>query len=144
MGFVVARRRLDPELARARDLAELESHLKRATETRNDIIRANLRLVVSIARRHLRGSLPLMELVSEGTMTLMRAVDSFDVHRGHKFSTYATLALMKGFARCVPQMLWNRSGGASDPDMLADIADRREITAADRFLAREQVGDLLG
>ena len=77
-------------------------------------------------------------------MTLMRAVDSFDVHRGHKFSTYATLALMKGFARCVPQMLFSRTrGGASDPEMLAEIADRRETTAADRFLAREQVGDLL-
>ena len=40
-----------------------------------------------------------------GNLILMRAVDGFDIHRGHRFSTYATLALMKGFARAVPQML---------------------------------------
>src|SRR5205085_266481 len=104
MRFVMARRKLDPEFARARDLEALEKHLRDAHETRNQIIRANLRLVVSIARRHLRPGLSLMELVSDGTMTLMRAVDSFDVHRGNKFSTYATFALMKGYARSVPQM----------------------------------------
>ena len=52
-------------------------------------------------------------------MTLMRAVDSFDFHRGHKFSTYATLALMKGFARSVPQMLSSKAlatpAGAEQP-----------------------------
>ena len=58
-----------------------------------------------------------MELVSDGTMTLMRAIDSFDIHRGHKFSTYATLALMKGFARSVPQMLHARAIGRRDEDL---------------------------
>jgi RNA polymerase primary sigma factor len=142
MRFVTARRRLDPELATHRDLGNLETNLRRACETKNEIIRANLRLVVSIARRHLRGRLSLMELVSEGTMTLMRAVDSFDFHRGHKFSTYATLALMKGFARSVPQMLSSRVAATPD-EMLSEVSDHRSTTAADRFLAREQVGDLL-
>jgi RNA polymerase sigma factor (sigma-70 family) len=142
MRFVTARRRLDPELATHRDLADLETHLRRACETKNEIIRANLRLVVSIARRHLRGRLSLMELVSEGTMTLMRAVDSFDFHRGNKFSTYATLALMKGFARAVPQMLSARAGATPD-EILCEVSDHRATTAADRFLACEQVGDLL-
>ncbi|HEX8522337.1 MAG TPA: sigma-70 family RNA polymerase sigma factor [Tepidisphaeraceae bacterium] len=142
MKFVTARRRLDPELATHRDLAKLESHLRKASETKNKIIRANLRLVASIARRHLRGRLSLMELVSEGTMTLMRAVDSFDFHRGNKFSTYATLALMKGFARAVPQMLASR-GGATAEAALDEVADRHSTAAADRFLVREQVTDLL-
>src|SRR5439155_16987201 len=86
-----------------------------------------------------------MELVSEGTMTLMRAIDSFDVHRGHKLSTYATLALMKGFARSVPQMLSKRAAGlAGAPDeQVMEIPDRRANTAAERFLAREEVGQLL-
>ena len=49
-----------------------------------------------------------MELISDGNITLMRAVESFDVHKGNRFSTYATFALMKGFARSVPEMLSGR------------------------------------
>jgi RNA polymerase sigma factor (sigma-70 family) len=143
MQFVTARRKLEPQFARARDLNVLETHLKRATETKNQILRANLRLVVSIARRHLRAGLSLMELVSDGTMTMMRAIDSFDVHRGHKFSTYATLALMKGYARSVPQMLAKRAAGSDAGRAMLDVADRRVTVAADRFLAREEVTQLL-
>jgi RNA polymerase sigma factor (sigma-70 family) len=143
MRFVTARRKLEPDFAKARDLNALEGHLRRATETKNRILRANLRLVVSVARKHLRPGLSLMELVSDGTMTVMRAIDSFDVHRGHKFSTYATLALMKGFARSVPQMLAGRAVG-TDPDAaIVEIADRRIPVAAERFLAREEVSQLL-
>jgi DNA-directed RNA polymerase sigma subunit (sigma70/sigma32) len=102
--FVIARRRLEPQFARARDLNVLEGHLCAAVDTKNAIVRANLRLVVSIARKHLRANLSLMELISDGNLTLMRAVEGFDIHKGHRFSTYATLALMKGFARSVPTM----------------------------------------
>ena len=144
MRFVAARRKLEPEFARVRDLNILEGHLRKAGETKNEILRANMRLVVSIARKHLRGGLSLMELVSDGTMTLMRAIDSFDVHRGHKLSTYATLALMKGFARSVPQMLSKRAAGQSGAEELVlEVPDRRAHTAAERFLAREEVGQLL-
>ncbi len=145
MRFVTARRKLEPDFARARDLNLLESHLRKAAETKNEIVRANMRLVVSIARKHLRPSLALMELVSDGTMTLMRAIDSFDVHRGHKFSTYATLALMKGFARSVPQMLANRARGTSQETetTMVEVADRRTPVAAERFLVREEVTHLL-
>jgi RNA polymerase primary sigma factor len=147
MRFVTARRKLEPDFARVRDLNVLEGHLRRAGDTKNEILRANLRLVVSIARKHLRGGLSLMELVSDGTMTLMRAIDSFDVHRGHKLSTYATLALMKGFARSVPQMLSKRAAGfamgAAEEQSPLEIPDRRAHTAAERFLAREEVGPLL-
>jgi len=143
MRFVTARRKLEPQFARNRDLTVLESHLKRATETKNAILRANLRLIVSVARKHLRGGLSLMELVSDGTMTLMRAIDSFDVHRGHKFSTYATLALMKGFARSVPQMLSRRSRGEGEESTMHEVADRRVPVAAERFLAREEVAQLM-
>src|SRR5206468_11114453 len=102
---VAARRKLEPQLAHRRDLALLETHLRRSTLTKNEILRANLRLVVSVARKHLRPGLNLMELISEGNLTLMRAVEGFDIHKGNRFSTYATLALMKGFARSVPLML---------------------------------------
>lgn len=144
--FVAARRQLEPQFARARDIDLLEAHLRAATDVKNQIVRANLRLVVSIARKHLRPGLDLMELISEGNLTLMRAVESFDVHKGNRFSTYATLALMKGFARSVPQILaGQRGGGGNDVTLLAQVPDGRPgSSAADRFAAREEVGQLLG
>lgn len=141
--FVQARRKLEPQFARARDIDVLEAHLRRATEVKNQIVRANLRLVVSIARKHLRPGLNLMELISDGNLTLMRAVESFDVHKGNRFSTYATLALMKGFARSVPQMLAGRRGGGSDVNLLSEVPDFRQPSTAERFAAREEVGRLL-
>lgn len=142
--FVAARRRLEPQFARSRQVGELEAHLHQATEVKNAIVQANLRLVVSVARKHLRPGLSLMELISEGNITLMRAVEGFDFHRGHRFSTYATLALMKGYARSVPQLLsQGRARGTADDRALADVADARFAANADRLLAREEVRQLL-
>ena len=70
--------------------------------TKNQIIRANLRLVVSIAKRHVGPAENFFELVSDGNMSLMRAVEKFDYARGNKFSTYASWAIMKNFARTIP------------------------------------------
>src|SRR5205807_7053638 len=120
--FVTARRKLEPQFARLRDLDELEARLRLATETKNAILRANLRMVVSIARKHLRPGLSLMELISDGNMTLMRAVEGFDVHRGNRFSTYATLALMKGFARSVPALLAGSRPAVAGARITSDAA----------------------
>jgi RNA polymerase sigma factor (sigma-70 family) len=141
--FVTARRKLEPQFARTREVNALEAHLRRATEVKNQIVQANLRLVVSVARKHLRPGLSLMELVSDGNVTLMRAVESFDFHRGHRFSTYATLALMKGFARSVPQMLSAGRGRAAGERALAEVCDARPDVSHDRLLAREEVQQLL-
>lgn len=142
--FVTLRRRLEPQFARARELNQLDGHLRKATETKNAIVRANLRLVVSVARKHLRPGLNLMELISDGNVTLMRAVESFDVHRGFRFSTYATLALMKGFARSVPLMRATAAGGLPDDGMrMMEVADLRGDTAARQLLARDEVHGLL-
>ena len=111
---------------------------------KNQIVRANLRLVVSVARKHLLAGLSLMELVSEGNITLMRAVEGFDFHRGHRFSTYATLALMKGFARTVPQLLAGRKATGAGEELLAQVPDRRPSTSTDRLFDREEVRQLLG
>lgn len=70
--------------------------------TKNQIIRANLRLVVSIAKRHVGPAENFFELVSDGNMSLIRAVEKFDYSRGNKFSTYASWAIMKNFARTIP------------------------------------------
>jgi RNA polymerase sigma factor (sigma-70 family) len=141
--FVTARRRLDPELTRRRDLDELERRLDDATVVKNAIVQANLRLVVSVARKHLRPGASLMELISEGNITLMRAVESFDFHKGHRFSTYATLALMKGFARSVPQMLSASKKSSGDVAILADVPDRRSARAGDTLVRHDEVTHLL-
>ena len=73
-----------------------------AVATKNQIVRANLRLVVSIAKRHVGPAENFFELVSDGNMSLMRAVEKFDYSRGYKFSTYASWAIMKNFARTIP------------------------------------------
>lgn len=141
--FVSARRRLDPELTRRRDLDELEKHLADATAVKNDIVRANLRLVVSVARKHLRPGMSLMELISEGNITLMRAVEGFDFHKGHRFSTYATLALMKGFARTVPQMMAATRKNSGDATLLEQLPDRRLSTVTESLTRNDEVAHLL-
>ena len=137
--FAGLRNEVDPHLGRRRDLERMERHLRLARRTKNRIVTANLRLVVSVARKHLRRGLDLMELVSDGNIVLMRAVEGFDVHRGFRLSTYATLALMKGFARSVPQMQAARSSAAG---LSVDDLGRRD-TAFDAFRDREQVDHLL-
>jgi RNA polymerase primary sigma factor/RNA polymerase sigma factor len=141
--FARARRKLEPELARHRQLRELEGYLAKSHETKNAIVRANLRLVVSVARKHLRPGIVLSDLISEGNLTLMRAVDGFDVTRGNRFSTYATLALMKGFARSVPEMLAANRGSGNDPERLSQLPDRRPVLAMARLSDRDEVRQLL-
>ena len=138
-----ARRRLEPQFARARELDELEQHLRAATEWKNNIVRANLRLVVSIARKHLRPGLNLMELISDGNITLMRAVDSFDTHKGNRFSTYATLALMKGFARSVPLMRGGRHPAIAMDEMLGELPDARPSMSGADLAQRDELRQLL-
>jgi RNA polymerase primary sigma factor len=124
----------------------MEAHLRKAIETKNQIIQANLRLVVSVARKHLRPGMNLMELLSDGNITLMRAVEGFDLHKGNRFSTYATLALMKGFARSVPLMRGGKIGAPqtiSHDEMLADVPDINPNTAAEAMVTRDHVRQLL-
>lgn len=81
-----------------RSVDEIEQLYQQAIEAKNQIIRANLRLVVSIAKWYV-GQSEFYELVSDGNVSLMRAVEKFDYSRGNKFSTYATWAIRKNFAR---------------------------------------------
>jgi RNA polymerase sigma factor (sigma-70 family) len=76
----------------------------------------------------------------------MRAVESFDVHKGNRFSTYATLALMKGFARSVPMLLSDRSGtkGAIRRESLdVELADRRSSPIGGALIERDELRKLM-
>jgi RNA polymerase sigma factor (sigma-70 family) len=77
-------------------LRSLAAEGERATET---FVAANLRLVVSIAKRYQASGLPLLDLVQEGNLGLMHAVEKFDFRRGFKFSTYATWWIRQAITR---------------------------------------------
>ena len=83
--------------SRCHDLAEFERLRNEAVAVKQQIIRANLRLVVSIARRFARRYGDFAELISIGNLALIRAVDKFDFARGYRFGTYATWAIRNEF-----------------------------------------------
>lgn len=77
----------------------LERRVQDGVAARRQMIQANLRLVVSVARRYARSGVPLLDLVQDGTLGLMRAVDKFDPQRGTKFSTYASWWIRQAVTR---------------------------------------------
>jgi RNA polymerase primary sigma factor len=87
---------------------EVERLYEQAVEVKNLIVQSNLRLVVSIAKRHVNAGEDFFSLISDGNISLIRAVEKFDYSRGNKFSTYATWALMKNFARSIPDEFRHR------------------------------------
>jgi len=86
----------------------IETLYEESVATKNQIISANLRLVVSIAKRYVGPAEEFFELISDGNQSLIRAVEKFDFSRGNRFSTYATWAIMKNFARSIPAVLRHR------------------------------------
>jgi RNA polymerase primary sigma factor/RNA polymerase sigma factor len=82
--------------------------------------------VVSIAKRRVAPGDSFFDLVSDGNMSLIRAVEKFDYSRGNKFSTYASWAIMKNYARTIPDEHKRRERfRAADMDMLQTAADQR-------------------
>ncbi len=93
---------LDPTKAKVSDLFREEELKEAIKDCRDLLISCNQRLVHSQARQKLALGENIDELVSDGNMTLIRAVEKFDYSRGNKFSTYAIWAIVKNFARSIP------------------------------------------
>lgn len=89
-------------------LDEIENLIHQANMVKDSLINANMRLVVNIAKRHSGQVENFFELISDGNMSLIRAVEKFDFGRGFKFSTYASWAIMKNFARSIPTEIHHR------------------------------------
>ena len=82
-------------------IRKLRTEIRLAEAARQRFIMANLRLVVSVARKYQGQGLPLLDLIQEGNIGLMRAVELFDWRRGFKFSTYATWWIRQGITRAI-------------------------------------------
>jgi RNA polymerase primary sigma factor len=83
--------------------AEMEGFRKRSEEANQTLIRANLRLVVSIAKRYIGRGISFLDLIQEGNLGLLRAVSKFDSTRGFKFSTYATWWIRQSISRYIAE-----------------------------------------
>jgi RNA polymerase primary sigma factor len=132
--------------ASAARASQMARWYRRAMQLRTDAVRANLGLVLSMAKRTRTSGVEFGELVSEGSMALLRSVDKFDVSRGFKFSTYACRAILKSFARTARKARRYRQyfPAQYDPDLDRSDRDvrRHEIRWANSLhLLREVLAD---
>ena len=130
--------------------AEILAWHGRVLENRSALTQANMALVVAMARRTRTHSVDFDDLVSEGNMALLRAVDAFDFSRGFKFSTYACFAILKAFSRLAAKAgtYHERFPTACEPDsgrsdeVERRHADRQELALEDlrRVLIHNRAG----
>jgi len=138
---------LAPNKARSQDIDRIEELQAKIGFVRDRLIRCNMRLVVNYAKKHAGPADNLWELISDGNMSLIRAVEKFDYGRGNKFSTYASWAIMKNFARSIPDEKTRRerfmTGHEDIFDARADIRsdEQEQLTQAEQ--ANRKVNRLL-
>jgi RNA polymerase primary sigma factor len=96
---------LGDDVVAAAGLEEIRKHKTALDEARSQLILANLRLVVHIAKKYTKSGLPFMDLIQDGNIGLMRAVEKFELARGNKFSTYAFWWIKQAIERGIAEKL---------------------------------------
>lgn len=138
---------IDPTRAKVAELQQVEQLREDIKAARDMLINCNQRLVYSQAKQRLALGESIDDLVSDGNLSLMRAVEKFDYGRGFKFSTYATWAIMKNFARSIPDEKTHKQRYMTGHDDLFDgkpdqRSDEQEVLAT-ADAARARVSRLL-
>jgi RNA polymerase primary sigma factor len=126
---------VDPSRVKTAMLDDIEQLQEQANSVKEVLINANMRLVVNIAKRHSGQTDNFFELLSDGNMSLIRAVEKFDYGRGFKFSTYASWAIMKNFARTIPDEIHRKERFVTGHDEVFEVApdtrtDEHELVAS--------------
>lgn len=141
------RQSIDAPSVRVGELRQIEDLQAKANVVKERLINCNMRLVASIAKKHSNAAESLFELISDGNLSLMRAVEKFDYSRGNKFSTYASWAIIKNFARSIPDEKHHRERYVTGHEELFEAkpdsrSDESECVAqADQ--ARDRICQLL-
>ncbi len=120
----------------SRQLGRIEKYLAAAEQTQHFLLQVNMPLVIRVAGRHSQFGASVGDLVGEGNLSLMAALEKFDYTKGYRFSTYAALAIAKDFARRIPAETArpDRAGGSD----LSRVAQPSQSAAAPNFGAVEQ------
>ena len=118
-----------------------------ATELRNRILEANLRLVIRMAYKHVGPLANVNELISDGNVSLMQAVEKFDYARGFRFSTYASWAILKNFAKTIPEGNYHgEKFMTGQAEMLDSMPDTKNVSEQEEaaFTLRSAINRVLG
>lgn len=140
----VLRSSLDPQEPHCQMTDEIQRLMDGAERVRNHIVECNLRLVVSIARRFADGRFSFEELVSEGNVILMKAIEKFDYSRGYRFSTYATHSVQRHFYRHFRNARRRKLREIAISDQhLGELAEETTKQSDPLELSNAQLGEIL-
>lgn len=122
----VLRSTLDPAAPCAEKIAAIQGYVVQAEAIRDHLMLANMRLVVSIVKNFVGPTHSFDDMLSEGVISLMHAVNKFDYDRGFRFSTYAYRAICRNALRLISQQKRDRARYSSSSDQLLEVADENE------------------